>query len=758
MSNENNKMQVDIENLFKQNVNDLSAIKELYRKLKEVEEKILQIKYIDSTLAKKLKKEYEKLKKIILDENVQAKLFDDIETLNTKLTNDINTINANLTDAIETINTKLTDDIETINSRIDTNTHKIAYISMFDEVNKWLLLKQLMDKYDEIIIDEDITINCNDIYLLNKDIKISGNCKITVISDNLNIIKINKPNLSININGVKLDLQNNGYFISGNGENGYLGIDVDNVVIENCNITGKGVLLCLYISPKDIKVVKVKNTYINNNTISNLKMQYIHTPDNTENFQLYGLFVIENASIENIICNNNVITNTERSIFQLKNRNEYNIRNNITITNNILINDAGCWGDHTVYYIYYVFAIAEAKNVTYKNNHVEGLKIKTKTPGGYGAVLYDFYGSGDNVIYENNVCKNNVAFYEFDDDLTPNNNSLIKCKGAINMSYKNNSFIIEENFIEYFSESETIKKNDFRILDYDATTYIENRNWLVENNTIDVPYLSFESEGNDSKILVFKNNVIKCKTIFGPIFSLNSNDGLIRECINNSIIASEKHKKNPLNLFRSFSVNTNPIKENSLMTFRDNIILVPNFNIYDDHTQLTDSEFRYQRCLRFERLIITNNTFSNAINNLNSIFSATILQNNNYIKNIVTSNYAYGITLDSTKETLIKDSIEYSQPTKASFSISPTVNITKSGYITATVYKDDGSKDTQLFKIQLSPQSSSIDDETNTTNGCDIEVTKGGLTCSLYHGDWDKLNVSSVSSNVVKIDLDIHLY
>ena len=65
MPKENNKMQVDIENLFKQNVNDLSSIKELYRKLKEVEEKIIQIKYIDSNLANKLKKEYENLKKII---------------------------------------------------------------------------------------------------------------------------------------------------------------------------------------------------------------------------------------------------------------------------------------------------------------------------------------------------------------------------------------------------------------------------------------------------------------------------------------------------------------------------------------------------------------------------------------------------------------------------------------------------------------------------------------------------------------------
>ena len=87
MPKENNKMQVDIENLIKQNVNDLSSIKELYRKLKEVEEKISQIKYIDINLANKLKKEYENLKKIILDENIQAKLTDDIETINSQLVN-----------------------------------------------------------------------------------------------------------------------------------------------------------------------------------------------------------------------------------------------------------------------------------------------------------------------------------------------------------------------------------------------------------------------------------------------------------------------------------------------------------------------------------------------------------------------------------------------------------------------------------------------------------------------------------------------
>ena len=81
MPKENNKMQVDIENLFKQNVNDLTSIKELYSKLQDIENKILQIKYIDSNLANKLKKEYEKLKKIILDENIQVQLNNSINEI-----------------------------------------------------------------------------------------------------------------------------------------------------------------------------------------------------------------------------------------------------------------------------------------------------------------------------------------------------------------------------------------------------------------------------------------------------------------------------------------------------------------------------------------------------------------------------------------------------------------------------------------------------------------------------------------------------
>ena len=57
-----NKQEVDIKNLKKQNENDLCSIKELYQKLKELEKKISEIKYINEVLGNKLKKEIESLK------------------------------------------------------------------------------------------------------------------------------------------------------------------------------------------------------------------------------------------------------------------------------------------------------------------------------------------------------------------------------------------------------------------------------------------------------------------------------------------------------------------------------------------------------------------------------------------------------------------------------------------------------------------------------------------------------------------------
>ena len=67
MSIDINKHEVDIDILKKQNENDLTSIKELYRKIEELDEKIEQINYINTKLVDKLKKDYEEFKNEILN-------------------------------------------------------------------------------------------------------------------------------------------------------------------------------------------------------------------------------------------------------------------------------------------------------------------------------------------------------------------------------------------------------------------------------------------------------------------------------------------------------------------------------------------------------------------------------------------------------------------------------------------------------------------------------------------------------------------
>lgn len=126
MSYDINSQQVDIENLFKQNELDLCSIKELYRKLKEIENKIEQIKYIDSKLSDKLKKDYEKLKRIILDENIQAELSNRIDKIDTSINN-------------------INNDINEVSSQLDTIANKGTTVEVLERVTKEEIDRQVAD-------------------------------------------------------------------------------------------------------------------------------------------------------------------------------------------------------------------------------------------------------------------------------------------------------------------------------------------------------------------------------------------------------------------------------------------------------------------------------------------------------------------------------------------------------------------------------------------------------------------------------------
>ena len=152
MPKENNKMQVDIENLIKQNVNDLLSIKEIYSKLEELQGKITKIKYIDSNLVNKFKKEYENFKKIILDENIQVKLTNNVQTINSKLDNKANK-----------------SDVETINSQLDNIVNKGTTVEVLERVTKEEIDRQIADGTIANLTIEDNSISEIKLKLLPTD-------------------------------------------------------------------------------------------------------------------------------------------------------------------------------------------------------------------------------------------------------------------------------------------------------------------------------------------------------------------------------------------------------------------------------------------------------------------------------------------------------------------------------------------------------------------------------------------------------------
>ena len=222
MLKENNKMQVDIDTLKKQNVNDLLSIKELYSKLEELGEKITQTKYIDNTIVKKLKKEYEKLEKIILDENIQVKLNNDIETINTQLNNDIKTINTHL-DAIVNKVEVFPSDFGAKGDGVADDTMALQNAINYCQNNNVKLKSQQNKVY---LVTSKL--------FITKKINMDLNCCVIKASDNVtDIIDISTGQIWYGkIRNIVLDCNNtssNGFTVS-YGEK----LSINNLVVKNC--------------------------------------------------------------------------------------------------------------------------------------------------------------------------------------------------------------------------------------------------------------------------------------------------------------------------------------------------------------------------------------------------------------------------------------------------------------------------------------------------------------------------------------------
>ena len=457
MSNENNKMQIDIENLFKQNVNDLSAIKELYRKLKEVEEKNSQIKYIDSTLAFKLKKEYEKLKKIILDENVQVKLANDIETINTQM----NTIDNITKKRITT-------------SQLGLNSNAI---------NNFNKLTQAINKGYEIIVDGFYDIQPTETFSVLEDMNLYGvneECGFNLLGG-ISCFDVIKENWKLDINRVKFTSLNSTIFLFEISNN----VNIDLFKVKSCTFQGN--LSLIRYSPditKDISTTSIKNLEFKSNTLIDINASFV---------------VIPNICFDKIVISNNKINNFNYVLFNISISNghddEINLLKNrkfLEVIDNYVECDDDWWGSSGSG-LYYCFVLCECNTLEYKRNSVIGMKTEENTS------LYDVYASCEYVYSENNLWKNNIIF-----NSAKTNNVLMKAKQNSGIkSFKNNKYIVEKSFASDLNKlTSLLAVKLFDIQD-------DPEKWIIDNNTIDVYDLKLQPASKNIKNFIFTNNNIK---------------------------------------------------------------------------------------------------------------------------------------------------------------------------------------------------------------------------------------------------------
>ena len=112
----------DIENLQDQNKYDFQEIKRLDGLINDYGKKVLQAINMNNQINKKIQNEYEKLKKIIIDEYIQAKLSNDIETINSQLDNKVDKSY-----------------IKTINSQLDKKANNIYVENIQSQINNLVL-------------------------------------------------------------------------------------------------------------------------------------------------------------------------------------------------------------------------------------------------------------------------------------------------------------------------------------------------------------------------------------------------------------------------------------------------------------------------------------------------------------------------------------------------------------------------------------------------------------------------------------------
>lgn len=199
------------------------------------------------------------------------------------------------------------------------------------------------------------------------------------------------------------------------------------------------------------------------------------------------------------------------------------------------------------------------------------------------------------MYYENNTWKNNLCF-----NIAKDNYQMMKSKAVVNKYYRNNTYIIEEEWLNKFNVDEKA-----RIVNLEQQTSFSD-NIVVDNNYIDVYYLIFHSSHPNITNYLFTNNKIKCKKSSNNIFMLghsnekiSSSNYIVR---NNFFDIGEKDKNTAI--FQTYN-------DNPLNSIYKNIIFENNtFNLFIKTYDEVGKCYLFSSGLFGDNIVIRNNTIN----------------------------------------------------------------------------------------------------------------------------------------------------
>lgn len=265
-----NKIQQNVKELQDQNFIDFQQWKKLGKDIEKLSEKIKLSDTNLNMLMKKIKNDYEKMKKIIIDENIQVQLNNKIEQNKNEIVDNKNKIDYAKIKAeensskIEENKNEILDSknkIELNKNEINKKVNNETFQNTVDKINS-----QMETKANKTVITVDEFEGANDSEILQNAINyaIENNLKLVSKTQTYTVdrtILINgKVNIDFNNSTIRATSSEPVIEINHNGTNTFNG-KIENLIIDCNNISNLGLKLT-FSQRREFKTVKIIN--INN--------------------------------------------------------------------------------------------------------------------------------------------------------------------------------------------------------------------------------------------------------------------------------------------------------------------------------------------------------------------------------------------------------------------------------------------------------------------------------------------------------------